>query len=213
MLSNVTTFETEEDEYEGSEQDYDDSQSLSSSIRISPNLPLSPKSANSPVPLRMASSAPADRNMASSSKRRSFLSSSQSSSTVDYSGEESVEAGVSEGMSEPQPISGTVPPSHRLSTTPLFPSPLAHALSAGQDDDNLDVMEMDADEFDGSGAIDSHSSPQRSLSEKKSSSSPPRNAPLNLWNMPTRTASPLRVETQPTSRELVNTSVVQKTET
>ena len=44
----------------------------------------------------------------------------------------------------PPPLISAPPPSHRLSTTPLFPSPLAHALSASLEDENLDPFDIDA---------------------------------------------------------------------
>lgn len=51
------------------------------------------------------------------------------------------------GLSPPSGTAPALPPaqSHRLSTTPLFPSPLAHAMLVSQDEDNeIDPLDIDS---------------------------------------------------------------------
>jgi len=51
------------------------------------------------------------------------------------------------GLSPPSGAAPALPPAqqHRLSTTPLFPSPLAHAMLVSQDDDNeIDPLDIDS---------------------------------------------------------------------
>ena len=143
QLSSVTTFDSETDEDEGDENNDADAESS-----IAGSLGRDSRS-------RTVSSASGTSTFASKSdmrtlanKRRSggfFLTSpitSPAPSEVSDDGEESNPYETSYAAIGPNL---PVPPSHRLSTTPLFPSPLAHALSASADDDSIDMMDIDED--------------------------------------------------------------------
>lgn len=206
LLSNVTTFETEEEQNEEDEEEQsENSHSIASAPRPISSMSTSPGATSSGTPMRIPVSSPITVERSNSTtKRRSLLGSSPvTTADLQEEEEEPAEKSSYESMGEPMPsMTGPVPPSHRLSTTPLFPSPLAQALFANQDDEHMDVVDLDSDSFGRTGLGQGLTEHQRSISEKKSSSSPPRSGPAALWNLPPRSGSPLRLEAQaPPQRE------------
>lgn len=129
---------------------------------INTNVPSQSSSAPSTVGPRSSAapyfhaSPPSPSNTTSSStdriaKRLSALSSSPSESSIAEERDDTFDSGnnsSSAGLQDHRPISvppsvpTALPPSHRLSSTPIFPSPLAQALF---DDDSLDNFDINDD--------------------------------------------------------------------
>lgn len=143
QLSSVTTFDSESDQDEGDENNDADAEGS-----IAGSLGRDGRS-------RTVSSASGTSTFASkndmrtlANKRRSggfFLASPITSPAPSEISDDGEEANPYESSYAAIGPNLPVPPSHRLSTTPLFPSPLAHALSANVDDDSVEMMDIDED--------------------------------------------------------------------
>ena len=115
--------------------------------------------------------------MKKTTRRKSSNLSSDSQGEVDYEELLVTSPPALSTLNATNASQNAVPPSHRLSTTPLFPSPLAQAM---YEDDSIDILDVEAaraiEESESSEADDEADVPTLSATSRQRGASSPRAA-------------------------------------